>query len=392
MRRNWRDAWIFLTLGLAVPLPCEASPPAEAPRIINPPGSARLREHVMTLASPGFEGRTGAGAAKARSYLIDEFRRLGLEPGFGDSFHQTILTDDAERRPIGANVAALLRGSDPALSEEFVILSAHFDHLGIHEGRLFPGADDNASGVAAMLETARCLAERPSAPKRSVLFVGFDLEEPGLIGSRYFVRNPPWTLDRLKLFITSDMIGRSLGGVETRDVFVLGSEFAPGLRSLVKTAAEGDDIRVNLLGSDVLVIDRSDYGPFRGQEVPHLFFSTGENPAYHTPDDLPETLDYGKLEAIARVLRDLTEAAALADELPPWAPTSEPSLDEAAAMLHIFQEILAHREQLRIPAYQAALLANAERNLEAIVAEGKYSATQRQTVLRLGQLVLFTLP
>lgn len=389
MCRTWRFEWFSLAFGLAAVVP--AGPAMEAPPIA-PPAAARLREHVMTLASPGFEGRTGAGAAKARAYLIDEFRRLGLEPGFGDSFHQPITRSEEDPTPIGANVAALLRGSDPALAEEYVILSAHFDHLGILEGKLYPGADDNASGVAALLETARCLSELPAAPRRSVLFVGFDLEEPGLIGSRYFVRHPPWPLERLKLFVTSDMIGRSLGGVETRDVFVLGSEFAPGLRPIVKRAAEGDDIQVNLLGSDILVIDRSDYGPFRGEQIPHLFFSTGENPAYHTPDDRPETLDYSKLEAIARVIRDLIHTAASADQLPGWEPTSEPCLDEAAALLHLFHEILAHREQLRIPAYQAALLGNAERNLATIVAEGKFSSSQRQTVVRLGQLVLFTLP
>lgn len=381
-----RFGWLVAMLGLSTATRAQEVAPVALPAV------ERLREHVMTLASPAYEGRTGAGAAKARAYLIDEFRRLGLQPGFGDSFHQPITTSEDDPATIGANVAALLPGTDPTLADEYVILSAHFDHLGIHEGKLYPGADDNASGVAAILETARCLSELPIAPRRSVLFVGFDLEEPGLIGSKFFVRHPPWPLERLKLFMTCDMIGRSLGGVETRDVFILGSEFAPGLRAIVKEAAEGDDIQVNLLGSDFLVIDRSDYGPFRGEEIPHLFFSTGENPTYHTPDDRPETIDYGKLEAIARVLRDLTLTAASADTLPAWSPSAEPSLDEAAALLHVFHEILAHRDQLRIPIYQVALLTNAERSLATIVAEGAFSPSQRQTLVRLGQLVLFTLP
>jgi Peptidase family M28 len=352
----------------------------------------RLREHVVTLASPGFEGRTGQGGVKAAAYLVDEFRRLELLPGFGDSFHQAVPVSETDSRTIGTNVAGLLEGTDPLLKEEYIILSAHFDHLGVREGKLYPGADDDASGVAAMLEAARCLSTSPTKPRRSILFVGFDLEEPGLIGSQYFVRKPPIALESLKLFMTSDMIGRSLGGVPNKDVFVLGSEYSPGLRRLVQTAAQGKDVRVNLLGSDLLVIDRSYYGPFRGKSIPHLFFSTGENPTYHTPEDRPETLEYAKLEAIARVLCDLTLDASIADELPRWEPSDEPSLEEAEAMLHIFQEVLAHQQELKIPKYQIALLGNATRNLTAIVEKGVYTPTQRQTVLRLAQLVMFTLP
>ena len=92
-------------------------------------------------------------------------------------------------------------------------MSAHFDHLGVRSGVLFPGADDNASGVAMMLEVARSLTLSAEPPKRSVMFLGFDLEEIGLFGSRYFVEHPPVPLDRVALFITADMIGRALGGV-----------------------------------------------------------------------------------------------------------------------------------------------------------------------------------
>ena len=102
---------------------------------------------------------------------------------------------------------------------------------------LYPGADDNASGVAMMLEVARCLAAAPERPRRSVMFVGFDLEEIGLWGSRYFVEHPPVPLERVALFVTADMIGRSLGGVCDPYVFVMGTEHAPGLRPWIERAA-----------------------------------------------------------------------------------------------------------------------------------------------------------
>src|SRR4029077_10487164 len=106
----------------------------------------------------------------------------------------------------GANVGARLIGTDPQRRDEWIIVSAHYDHLGVRGGVLYPGADDNASGVAMMLEVARAFVQAPERPRRSVLFIGFDLEEVGLFGSRYFVEHPPVPLDRVKLFVTADMI------------------------------------------------------------------------------------------------------------------------------------------------------------------------------------------
>ena len=131
---------------------------------------------------------------------------------------------------IGRNVGAMLRGSDPTLRDQWIILAAHFDHLGIRGGKLYPGADDNASGVAMMLEAARCVTRAPALPKRSIMFIGFDLEEAGLFGSRYFVAHSPVPLERVVLFVTADMIGRALAGVCEDHVFVIGTEHAPGLR------------------------------------------------------------------------------------------------------------------------------------------------------------------
>ena len=142
-----------------------------------------------------------------------------------------------------------------------------------------------------MLEVARAIAQGPERPRRSVMFVGFDLEEIGLYGSRYFVEHPPVPLDRIALFLTADMIGRALGGVCEPYVFVMGTEHSPGLRPWIERAARDRPITVGLLGTDLLMVNRSDYGPFRAREVPFLFFSTGENPRYHTPHDTPETLE-----------------------------------------------------------------------------------------------------
>ena len=124
------------------------------------PDLARLKAHVETLASPAFGGRRDEGAARTRAYLIDEFRRLGLEPLFGGSFSQDV-TGKGPLDVLGVNVGAKLPGSDPAVAEKWLILGAHYDHLGTRGEVLYPGADDNASGVAMMLEVARGARSRP---------------------------------------------------------------------------------------------------------------------------------------------------------------------------------------------------------------------------------------
>ncbi len=137
------------------------------------------------------------------------------------------------------------------------------------------------------------------------MFIGFDLEEAGLFGSRYFVAHPPVPLDRVALFITADMIGRALAGVCDEHVFVMGTEHAPGLRPWIEEARRGRPLIVGLLGADLLVLNRSDYGPFRSRSIPFLFFTTGENPCYHTPQDTADTLDYPKMTAIARMIHQV---------------------------------------------------------------------------------------
>src|SRR4029079_4751126 len=124
---------------------------------------------------------------------------------------------------------------------------------------------DNASGVAMMLEVARAFVEAPQRPRRSLMFIGFDLEEVGLYGSRYFVEHAPVPLKQIVLFVTADMIGRALGGVCHPYVFVMGSAHAPGLRPWIDEAARGRPVSVGLRGSDMLILDRSDYGPFRAR-------------------------------------------------------------------------------------------------------------------------------
>ncbi len=381
-RNRWHPA-IVLALLSCMPSPGRA---AEA---LPEPERARLRAHVATLASAEYQGRRGPGGLKAASYIEDRFRALGLRPLFGDSFVQEIPARDSPT-PMGRNVGAMLRGGDPALRDEWIVVSAHFDHLGVQGDRHFPGADDNASGVAMMLEVARCAVEAKQPLRRSVMFIGFDLEEIGLFGSRYFVEHSPIPLSRIALFVTADMIGRSLGGICEPYVFVMGAEHAPEARPWVVSAAKGRPVTVGLLGSDLLLIDRSDYGPFRSRKVPYLFFSTGENPCYHTMNDVPETLNYPKMEAISRVIHDTVRTAADAARRPEWSASVEPSLDEAETIRDILTQALAHNDELKIVGLPLLLIKNTLKSLDAIIARGTMTPEERTGVIRAARIILMS--
>lgn len=358
---------------------------AGAPR----PEPGRLREVVEALASPPFAGRSGAGGDRAADYLVDRFRRLGLEGLFGGQFLQGIPGKEPGSR-IGRNVGALLRGADPMLRDEWVIVAAHFDHLGVRNGKLYPGADDNASGVAMMLEVARCVARAPTPPKRSIMFIGFDLEEAGLYGSRYFVAHPPVPLNRVALFITADMIGRSLAGVCGDHVFVMGTEHAPGLRPWIEQAGRGRPLTVDLMGSDILVLNRSDYGPFRSRGIPFLFFTTGENPCYHTPKDIPETLDHPKMTEIARMIHQVVRRALDAPAAPRWQDRPDHPFAEAVALRKVLRILSEHGESLNVGVAQAFVIKNTLALLDGIVERGTITPDERARVIQGARIVLFT--
>jgi hypothetical protein len=281
-----------------------------------------------------------------------------------------------------------LLGSDPALRDEWIVVAAHFDHLGVRDQVLYPGADDNASGVAMLLEVARAWARGGEKPKRSLMFLGFDLEEDGLFGSRYFAAHPPVPLERVALVITADMIGRAFAGVCHSQVFVMGTEHAPGLRPWIERASHSLPLKVGLIGTDLLVLDRSDYGPFRARRVPYLFFSTGENPVYHKPQDIPETLDYPQLEAISRLIQEVVRQVASAATVPRWSPEPDHPLAEAAAIRDVLRTMLDHRDALQLGAAQVFLMTNTLKSIDAILARKAITPAERTALIRVARLLL----
>jgi Peptidase family M28 len=353
--------------------------------------AAELKAHVYRLASPEFLGRKGPGGVRASEHIAAAFKMLGLEPAFGSSYFQPIpwlLGDPGKAESIGRNVGAVLRGSDPALRDEWIILTAHFDHLGTAGELLFPGADDNASGVAMLLEVAERFALRKAKPKRTILFVSFDLEEQGLQGASHFAAHPPRPFDKLKAFLVADLLGRSMAGLDDA-VFALGSESSEQLRTVVSDVKPESGLTVGRLGAD-LVGTRSDYGPFRDRKVPFLFFTTGTHRDYHRPTDRPEKIDYEKLARISRWIADVTQRLADDPSAPVWSPRSETDLDEARTVFRLLDRLLERSEEFPLTEEKRTVVTSARDRLRAIVGRGQVSGEERAWLVKTARYLMAT--
>lgn len=355
--------------------------------------AAHVKPHIFYLAGDSLGGRPGGSADQAAEYLRKHFETCGLKPLFGDSFFQPVpglQVEGGRDVPLGRNVGAVLTGSDPELSGEFIVISAHYDHLGVRNGTLYPGADDNASGVSMLLEVARKLAAAEERPRRSIAFVGFDLEERMLWGSRWFAAHPPFPIEQLKFFLTADMIGRSLGGLKLPTVFAMGSEHAPLVCEALKSVGEPHGLDVARLGIDLIgSLPRSDYGPFRERKIPFLFLSTGEHPDYHSPRDTADAIDLEKVARVSSLVLRLSLEIANSDDAPVWTDNVLPNVDEAHALNRI-ATLLLETDDSRLGGVQRFIVSQARTQTQAIMDRGAMTAEERTWLIRISQAMLLS--
>jgi len=238
------------------------------------------------------------------------------------------------------NVVALVKGSDPHLKNEWVIISAHYDHEGTIGQRIFNGADDNASGVAGLLEIAEAYSVAAGGgvrPRRSILFAAWNSEEQGLLGAWAYTLAPLHPLAQTVAVLNMDMIGRNeeipvSGGFRFRGltpqtaesnrntVNILGYSRSPDLQQAASnanaTTALKLEFRYDDNGSNLL--RRSDHWPFLYRKIPAIFVHTGLHPDYHTERDLPDKLNYQKMERIVRMVHQLSWNLAQSDARPTY--------------------------------------------------------------------------
>jgi Zn-dependent M28 family amino/carboxypeptidase len=266
----------------------------------------------------------------------------------------SITTDLVRREAAAANVIGILEGSDPMLKNETIVIGAHYDHLGHggagslapKEGEVHHGADDNASGVAGVLELARIFAAQKPRPRRSIVFATFSGEEEGLLGSNYYVNHPIVPLANTIAMINMDMIGRmknkslTVGGMGTASEWAALVENANLMQGMTVTAAQGNSpagspvagsgmpivVAANgqpIVHSDpakqfTLTLNADGYGPsdhssFYSKQVPVLFFWTGTHDDYHKPSDTADKINYEDesriLGVVAKIVRSIDAGA-----------------------------------------------------------------------------------
>lgn len=263
--------------------------------------SARLLADLGALAADSMEGRSFGtpGGARARALVADAFAEAGLVPlpperGAVPAFVHPFEVPGAwwKRligRPVaGANVVGLVRGT--RRPDRYVVVTAHYDHLGREGGVLFPGSDDNASGTATLLAMARVVAAAPA--EHSVLFVATDAEERGMHGARAFVSSPPVPKSALALNVNLDMVSRASDGV----LWAAGPTRWPRLRPVLQGLASEAPVRLRLGHDDPSAgaddwTDQSDQAVFHDAGIPFVYFGVEDHPDYHRPGDVAARAD-----------------------------------------------------------------------------------------------------
>ncbi len=302
-------AGLTILTAAAVVWVSEAAPPDFKPQRFD---AQQLLDFTEALSSDELAGReTGSpGAAKARSMIKQRFVTAGLvayKLGYEHSFKHGPL-DDPNAQKTAINLIGRKDGIDA--DGPYLVVSAHYDHLGEGGGEIFNGADDNASGVAALIAVAEWFAENP--PEHTVIFVAFDAEEEGLMGARTFVRNPPVPLEQIALNINLDMVARA----DESELYAAGAFHTPQLVPIIDQASAASPLSV-LRGHDrpsdgdqdwTLL---SDHGPFHQAGVPFVYFGVEDHDDYHQVSDEFSKIDPDKF---LRAVEAIVIATELFDE------------------------------------------------------------------------------
>ncbi len=334
-----------------------------------------MRALIEALCSPECNGRAAGspGGLLAKKYLLEAFRAAGAHP--------------VEQRVPGckgANILVPFRATGP-LADRWVVVGAHYDHLGHHGNHTFFGADDNAAAVAMIVEVAKSLGQQPPQG-RSVLVIAFDGEEPPHflsenMGSEYFVAHPTVPLANIDFMFCLDLVGHALGPVglpaQVRDsFFVLGAERSEG------TAAHLEAVSKTVSGATARLVDAevvspmSDYHAFWKSKIPFAFLTCGRWQHYHKPTDTPDRLDYPKIAAMATWLERATRDAAARDD----SMTFTNGINDAATLRSLIEVMTAIST---VSPVVADPLARAKALLTTCDANGR--SPQRRAVLHLVQ-------
>jgi aminopeptidase N len=269
--------------------------------------------HVNYLAGEDLKGR-GLGSAEldqAADYIAEQFKKVGLQPGSDDGSYFQIWNAVVGKEMVAKdikNVIGVIPGINPAYSGESVVVCAHYDHLGLgwpdvregNAGKIHYGADDNASGVAVMIELAKLMAET-SKPDRTIIFIAFTGEENGLMGSRYYVKNmKKFPADKIIGALNLDTVGR-LGA---NKILILNSQSASEWKHIAMGIGHVTSIQYELISQE---LDASDQVSFIDAGVPAIQIFSGANVDYHKPSDTADKIDAEGMVKVAVFTKEAVE-------------------------------------------------------------------------------------
>lgn len=283
------------------------------------PVQASLKKNVEVLTSDSLMGR-GSGTlfeSRAAKYVTGKLAEAGAEilyPGTGQDF-SFISGKDTLR---SGNVLAIVEGIDSVLKNEYILIAAHYDHLGRYvmkvNGRdslvFFPGADDNASGIACMINLAKMISDNSYLFRRSVIFAAFGAEENGMKGSWYFANRAFREMPKLAYVVNLDMVGRSGGDNYLRAYTVVPNAELSSIFTML--ADRTYRVYPKVFDTDYFP---SDHQPFASKGIPVTLVTTGIHSDYHTLRDTPDKLDYKGMEAICEYVFDLVRAVSDRDKM-----------------------------------------------------------------------------
>jgi Zn-dependent M28 family amino/carboxypeptidase len=315
-----RLALLFVSLlWLCACAPDQPTSPSSIAEATAEPRPDMLLEDVRVLSADDMEGRLAGspGGDKARIYILDRFRQIGLSPALGDDFVHPVVVKRDKQTFSGANLLAMVKGTGP--SPQVLVVMAHYDHVGTKAGEIYNGADDNASGVATLLMIAESLKQSP--PQHDIVLAVVDAEEGGMQGSRAMVADPAFRplLDRTVVAVNFDMLSRS----DKNELYVAGAYHFPWLRPRLEAIAGEAPVKL-LLGHDSPEpkaddwTTQSDHVAFQLIGRPWVYLGVEDHPDYHRPTDdfaaIPQDFfrrSAATAELVVRTLdRDLEPVAA----------------------------------------------------------------------------------
>ena len=266
----------------------------------------RLKNHVFSLADDSLQGRKAGSefALKAADYIVEQWKEIGITPLVGKNYFMPF-------RNQYNNLVGIIEGSHPVLKDEYIVVGAHYDHLGSKTGKngetvIYNGADDNASGTAAIIELGRKLKEMQPTLFRSVILIAFDAEELGLYGSNEFANHPPVPIESVILMLSVDMVGwhqtsgylkySGSGTIKNGEQLILNSNLIP------------DGLHVKTQKFEKSVFTGTDTYGFARKGVPTLAVTTGLKSPYHKPEDVADLIDYDGMALITEHLANLVQS------------------------------------------------------------------------------------